>query len=43
MSEIRAVGDFKLATAEIITSAGLKVNIKSNIVHINLFENIQRS
>ena len=43
MSEIRAVGDFNLATAEIITSAGLKINIKSNIGHINLFEDIQRS
>ena len=37
MSEIRAVGDFNLATAEIITSAGLKINIKSNIAQINLF------
>ena len=44
MSEIRAVGDFNLATAEIITSAGLKINIKtSNIGHINLFEDIQRN
>ena len=43
MSEIRAAGDFNLATAEIITSAGLKINIKSNIGHINLFEDIQRS
>ena len=36
MSEIRAVGDFNLATAEIITSAGLKINIKSTAV---LFKN----
>ena len=44
MSEIRAVGDFNLVTAEIITSAGLKINIKtSNIGHINLFEDIQRN
>ena len=43
MSEIRAVGDFKLATAEIITSAGSKLNIKSNIAQINLFEDIQRT
>ena len=43
MSEIRAVGDFNLATAEIITSAGSKLNIKSNIAQINLFEDIQRT
>ena len=40
MTEIRAAGDFKLATAEIIGSTGTKVDITSNIVHINLFENI---
>ena len=38
--EIKAAGDFKLATAEIISSTGTKVDITSNIVHINLFENI---
>ena len=43
MAEIRAVGDFNLATAEIITSAGLKLNIQPNIGHINLFEDIQTS
>ena len=31
MSEIRAVGDFNLVSAEIITSAGFKINIKSKI------------
>jgi hypothetical protein len=42
--EIRSVGDFNLATAEIITSAGNKINIvHSNIVHINLFEDIQKN
>ena len=39
--EIKAAGDFKLATAEIISSTGTKVDITSNIVHINLFENIK--
>ena len=43
MTEIRSVGDFNLATAEIITSAGIKINIKSNIAHINLFEDIQKN
>ena len=43
MTEIRSVGDFNLATAEIITSAGIKISIKSNIVHINLFEDIQKN
>ena len=31
------------ATAEIITSAGSVINIKSNIAHINLFEDIQKT
>ena len=44
MSEIRAAGDFNLATAEIITSTGAKINIKdSNIVGINIIENIRNS
>ena len=44
MSEIRAAGDFHLATAEIITSTGAKINIKdSNIVGINIIENIRNS
>ena len=43
MSEIRAVGDFKLVTAEIITSAGIKINIKPNIMQINLFEDIRKN
>ncbi len=43
MAEIRSVGDFNLATAEIITSAGLKINIKPNIAHINLFEDITKN
>lgn len=41
MTEIRAVGDFNLATAEIITSAGAKINIESNIVQMDLFEDIE--
>ena len=41
--EIRSVGDFNLATAEIITSAGNKINIEQNIIHINLFEDIQKN
>ena len=43
MTEIRSVGDFNLATAEIITSTGATINIKQNIAHINLFEDIQRN
>ena len=43
MTEIRSVGDFNLATAEIITSAGIIIDIKPNIVHINLFEDIQKN
>ena len=43
MAEIRSVGDFNLATAEIITSAGLKINIKPNISHINLSEDITKN
>ena len=43
MAEIRAAGDFNLATAEIITSAGIVVNIESNIVHINLFEDLNNT
>ena len=43
MTELRSVGDFNLATAEIITSAGSVINIKSNIAHINLFEDIQKT
>ena len=43
MAEIRSVGDFKLATAEIITSAGIKINIKPNIMQINLFEDIRKN
>ena len=44
MSEIRAAGDFNLATAEIITSTGAKINIKdSNIIGINIIENIRSS
>ena len=43
MTELRSVGDFNLATAEIITSAGSIINIKSNIAHINLFEDIQKT
>ena len=42
MSEIRAAGDFNLATAEIITSTGAKINIRdANIVGINIIENIR--
>ena len=41
MTEIRAVGDFNLATAEIITSSGAKINIESNIVQMDLFEDIE--
>ena len=40
---IRAVGDFQLATATIITSAGLEINIKPNIVQLTLFEDCQRN
>ena len=43
MTELRSVGDFNLATAEIITSAGSVINIKSNIAQINLFEDIQKT
>ena len=42
MSEIRAVGDFNLVTAEIITSAGLKINIKSHNNIIKPFWRIKR-
>ena len=40
---IRAVGDFQLATATIITSAGIEINIKPNIVQLTLFEDCQRN
>ena len=40
---IRAVGDFQLATATIITSAGVEINIKPNIVQLTLFEDCQRN
>jgi hypothetical protein len=40
---IRAVGDFQLATATIITSAGVEINIKPNIVQLILFEDCQRN
>ena len=43
MSEIRSVGDFSLVTAEVITSTGIKINIKPNILQINLFENITKN
>ena len=42
MAEIRSVGDFNLATAEVITSAGLKINIKPNIIQIDIFEDMTR-
>ena len=43
-NEIRAVGDFHLAEAKILTSAGNFINIKaSNIGHIRLYEDIKRS
>ena len=41
MTELRSVGDFNLATAEIITSSGAKINIESNIVQMDLFEDIE--
>ena len=41
MSEIRAAGDFNLATAEIITSTGAKINIRdANILGINISPDI---
>jgi len=42
---IKSVGDFDLATAKLITSAGLTIDLKkgSHIVAINLFEDIQRN
>ena len=43
MAEIRSVGDFNLATAEVITSAGLKINIKPNIIQIDIFEDMTRN
>ena len=44
MTEIRAVGDFNLATAEIITSSGTLKLISNQISsQINLFEDIQKN
>ena len=43
MAEIRSVGDFNLATAEVITSAGLKINITPNIIQIDIFEDMTRN
>ena len=40
---IRAVGDFSLAEARIITSSGTEINVKQNIVGLNLFEDCQRN
>jgi hypothetical protein len=40
---IRAVGDFSLAEARIITSSGAEINVKQNIVGLNLFEDCQRN
>jgi len=41
--EIRSVGDFSLAEARIITSSGAEINVKQNIVGLNLFEDCQRN
>ena len=41
--EIKEVGDFRLAEARIITSSGTEINVKQNIVGLNLFEDCQRN
>jgi len=41
--EIKSVGDFRLAEARIITSSGTEINLKQNIVGLNLFEDCQRN
>jgi len=41
--DIKEVGDFRLSEALIITSAGIEISIKGNIVGLNLFEDCQRS
>ena len=42
MTEIRAAGDFNLTSAEILTSSGTLINIKSNISQINIYEDCGR-
>ena len=41
MTEIRAAGDFNLSSAEILTSSGMFIDIKSNISQITFYENIK--
>ncbi len=43
MAGIKAVGDFQLITAEIITSSGVTLNIKSNVIGLNFYEDCQRN
>ena len=43
MTEIRAAGDFNLASAEILTSSGTLINIKTNISQINIYEDCGRN
>ena len=41
--DIKEVGDFRLSEALIITSAGIEISVKGNIVGLSLFEDCQRS
>ena len=41
--DIKEVGDFRLSEALIITSAGIEISVKGNIVGLNLFEDCQRN
>ena len=45
MAGLKAVGDFKLIEAEIITSSGLPFNLlkSSSIIHITIFEDITKN
>ena len=42
-SEILEAGDFTLAEARLLTSSGLDIDVKENIMQINFYENIQKN
>ena len=40
---IVAAGDFTLDVAKLLTSAGIEIDIKANIMQINIVEDIKRN
>jgi len=42
-SEILEAGDFTLAEARLLTSSGLDIDVKENIMQINFYEDIQKN